>query len=554
MPSSRSHTPQKVSNVTITFCGAAGTVTGSCFLITYPQGRVLVDCGLFQGPKLLRELNYRPFPFAPRDITAVLLTHAHIDHSGLIPKLCAKGFKGNIFATEETNALLEWLLPDSGAIQEGEVERLNKRNARRGRETVQPIYTRDEAEACLSQLTGVSRNEWIDVAPGLRAYYSDAGHILGSCSIAIEIELPGAEKPLRLLFSGDIGPDAKALQHGPQADRGFDYVFVEATYGDRERPTVSDSARQQALKREVLAALKAGGNLIIPAFAVERTQELLGDLISLMNAGTVPRVPVFLDSPLAVRATTVFERFQRGLRKSSGGFALFRSPNIRFIEEATDSIALARLTGGAIIIAASGMCDAGRIRYHLKNNLWRANATVLLVGYQASGTMGALLESGVKSVRIHGEEIAVAARIRKLDVYSGHASRKELLAWLKAREPVSRGVFVIHGEQEAVDVLSRKIAGLGLKRRVIVPQIDQTYRLHPGSGRLTAKADYQTRITPETERALQQGQDWHNDFARLSLQFQHRLREAGDDKSRRKLLHLVERDLNAAKVRQRRNR
>jgi metallo-beta-lactamase family protein len=531
--------------VAIKFCGAAGTVTGSCYMISHPGGRLLVDCGMFQGPKTLRELNYGELPFDPTKIDTVLLTHAHIDHSGLLPKLCTHGYGGRVFATAETNALLEWMLPDAGAIQEGEVERLNRRNARRGRPIVEPIYTRADAEAMLPRLVAVDRDAWFEAGAGVRARYRDAGHILGAVSIELEIATGDPkQRLLRLLFSGDIGPDVTPFYRGPQASENFDYVVVESTYGDRERPPITDTGRRQALKSEVLDALKAGGNLIIPAFAVERTQELLNDLVELMATRELPKVPVFLDSPLAIRATEVFARYRSELRGAPGVADPFHASNIRFMMSARESMSLSRISGGAIIMAASGMCDAGRIRYHLKDNLWRPDATVLLVGFQAAGTMGALLQRGVASVRIHGEEIKVAARIRSLDVYSGHADRRQLLAWVEARLPIRRGVFVTHGEEDALASLKSGIVGLGLPApEIVIPRLDQTFVVHPAATARPEGPAAEARLAPEGAAALVEGRDWHNDYAGFVLDLQDALRHAADDRTRRTLLRRLKRAL-----------
>lgn len=530
--------------ITLKFCGAAGTVTGSCFLLSHPGGRVLVDCGMFQGPKTLRELNYGAFPFDPSSLDAVLLTHAHIDHSGLLPKLCRDGYRGEILATVETKDLLKWMLPDSGAIQEAEVQRLNRRNARRGRPPVDPIYTRDQAEAALRRIAVVKRDRWIDAAPGIRARYVDAGHILGAASIELEVASEEPEQPAaRLLFSGDIGPQGKAFSQGPQGSSNFDYIVVEATYGDRERQRVSEAGRRAALKREVLAAHKAGGSLLIPAFAVERTQELLHDLVALMAEGALPRIPVFLDSPLALRATAVFEKYRHRLGLPRQGDSPFRAPNIHFVETVEQSKALGRLRAGAIIIAGSGMCEAGRIRYHLEDNLWRPEATVLFVGYQAPGTIGALLKQGVPAIRIHGQEVTVRARIRELDVYSGHADRRELLAWISARLPARRGIFITHGEESALAGLRDDVVALGFDRsRVIVPRLDQTFELYPATAARLMKPAAASRLEPKAE-ALVAGKDWHNDYAALVLDLQHKLRATDDEPSRRKLLRRLRRVL-----------
>lgn len=524
--------------VSIKFCGAAGTVTGSCYLLTHPRGRVLVDCGLFQGPKTLRELNYGKLPFDPATIDAVLVTHAHIDHSGLLPKLCSAGYAGRIVATAETNALLEWLLPDSGAIQEGEVQRLNRRNARRGRPEVEPIYTRADAEAMLPRLQAISRDTWSEIMPGVRARFRDAGHILGAASIELEVATDDPEQRLlRLVFSGDIGPDVKSFHRGPEGSENFDFAVIEATYGDRERPRLNDEARRAALKAVIGKARAAGGNLIIPAFAVERTQELLTDLIALTAKGEIPAMPTFLDSPLAIRATEVFQRFARELRLPADIADPFRAPHIHYVETAEQSMALARVTGGAIIIAASGMCDAGRIRYHLKNNLWRPDATVLLVGYQAPGTMGALLQSGVGSVRIHGQEVKVAAKIQTFEAYSGHADRHELLAWVEARLPIMRGVFVTHGEETALTGLKDGIVALGLpKAAVVIPRLDQTFVLHPAATPQAVDTPEPARLDTMAIEAIREGRDWHNDYASFLLDLQARLGQVADERGRKLLL------------------
>lgn len=533
--------------VALKFCGAAGTVTGSCYLVTHPRGRLLVDCGLFQGPKLLRELNYGALPFDAQALDAVLLTHAHIDHSGLVPKLCAAGYDGRIRATEATADLLTWLLPDAGAIQESEVERLNRRNARRGRPPVEPIYTRAQAELCLAQLAPVSFDAWIEVADGVRARFWNAGHILGAASIELEIATGDPDQRLlRLLFSGDLGPGDKPFHRDPSAPENFDYLVVESTYGDRDRPDVEPARRRALLRAEVEAALTAGGNLIIPAFAVERTQELLYDLGHLMDEGALPRALVFLDSPLAANATAVFEKHLASLAVPPGD-SPFRAANIRVTTGPAESAGLARIAGGAIIIAGSGMCDAGRVRGHLKDNLWRANATVLLVGYQAPGTLGALLLAGARSVRIHGEEIAVRARIRTLDVYSGHADRGDLLAWAKARLPIRRGCFVTHGEESALAALKDGLLGLGVAPDgVVIPRLDQSFVLHPAGRPRAAKrpAEERSRLDPVLAQALAAGRDWHNDYAAFLLDFQHRLRQAADDKGRAEILRRARRAID----------
>jgi len=528
--------------VTLQFCGAAGMVTGACYLVRWPGGRFLVDCGLFQGAKTLRELNYGAFPFDPRTIDLVLLTHAHIDHSGLLPKLALRGFRGAVHATGGTADLLNWMLPDAANIQESEVVRLNRRNQRRGRAPVEPIYTRRDAEQVLRQIARRDYDSWVEPMPGLRVRFWNAGHILGSSSIEVEIATGRPRHPkLRLLFSGDIGPVMKPLQVDAEGPKDIDLLVLESTYGGRRRLRLDDEQRRQALRTEVATALARGGNLVVPSFAVERTQEFLFDLLELMARGDLPRAPVFLDSPLAIRATEVFERhLDPSERAAHTGANPFRAPNVRYVLDAEDSYQIGQIKGGAIIMAASGMCEAGRIRTHLRNNLWRDRATVLLIGYQAPGTLGALLEQGVKAVRIHGEEVAVNAEIRRIDLYSGHADHDDLVAWAKARQPIRRGVFVTHGDDQARAALGTALRDLGIEAAQIVqPTLDETYALDRGRQPVPIAATAPPRIAAEDLRRGLGGRDWHNDYAALVLDLQKRLREARSDETRGELLRRI---------------
>jgi metallo-beta-lactamase family protein len=531
-------------NLNLTFHGAAGTVTGSCYRLDFGNRSVLIDCGMFQGDKTLKQLNYEPWPFNPRAIDAVLLTHAHIDHSGLVPKLVKAGYAGPVYATAGTADLLQFMLPDSGSIQEMEVERLNRRNQRRGRGVVLPIYSEQDAQDSLKLIVARDFNQWFEVLPGLRARYWNAGHILGAASLELEAAAGGA-KPLRLLFSGDIGPEHKALQQDAKAPQDLDYVVMEATYGGRPRPKLDDRQRRAALAEEVNTALAAGGNVVIPAFAVERTQELLADLTMLIAEGTVKRVPIFVDSPLATRITTVFAKY---LHKPDGVLSdstqPFETGSLRFARTVQESMQIEQVTGGAIIISASGMCEAGRIRHHLKNNLWRPNATILLIGYMAPGTLGALLESGEQAVRIQGDEVLVRARIRKLEIYSGHADHDELLEWLRDRLPVRRGLLLTHGEPDAIGALRAAIAQWHDQvPAVVTPKLDETYTLIGAQAKLLKQPLKPKRLDRYTESEAISGEDWHNDYARLMLQVQHKLRHATTDQERHRLLKKMQRVL-----------
>lgn len=528
--------------VRLKFCGAAGTVTGSCYWLQHPRGQFLVDCGMFQGSKTLKELNYGPFPFDPAGLDFVLLTHAHIDHAGLVPKLIRNGFSGPIYATAGTRDLLSYMLPDSGYIQESEVEHLNRRNARRGRKTVTPIYTRADGEAALDSFRAMDYERWYDVGEGVRARYWNAGHILGAASIELEVATGQRDRRLlRLLFSGDIGPEHKLFHPDPDAPENLDYVICESTYGGRSRPPVTPEQRRGVLAAEVGRALADGGVLLIPSFAVERTQELLADLSVLMDRGEVSRVPVFLDSPLAIKATEVFASHAADLEDVNGSRDFFRHPNVHFTQTVEQSKAIGRYRGGVIVLAASGMCEAGRIRHHLKQHLWNRKSTVLLVGYQAPGTLGSLLEQGASAVRIQGEDIRVRANIRRIDVYSGHADGDELLAWLLARQPVKGAMFLSHGEESGLTALRDGLVAAGVADdRVIVPRLDDEVDLIGDGAGLRPHAAPR-RLPPEAVGRP----DWHNELAQFSLDLRERLEQAADNRTRRTIMRRVAQALDA---------
>ncbi len=531
----------------LTFCGAAGTVTGSCYWLQTETSQFLIDCGMFQGAKTLKELNYGAFPFDPEQIDFVLLTHAHIDHSGLIPKLVKRGFRGKVFSTQGTLDLLTYMLPDSGYIQETEVAKLNRRNQQRGRAPVTPIYTRADANTALKSFSVVDYEQWCNVGAGVRARYWNAGHILGAASIEVEAKTGrnGSER-VRLLFSGDIGPEHKLFHPDPEAPTNWDYVCCEATYGGRPRTDVSANRRREILEKEVNRALSKGGNLLIPVFAIERTQELLLDLSHLLDEGRIPNVPIFLDSPLAIRATEVFAKNSADLEDTQNKRNIFQRPNIRFTETTDESKAIDRVNGGSIIMAGSGMCEAGRIRHHLKHHLWRQDATVLLVGYQAPGTLGNLLSKGLSSVKIQGEDVKVKAAIRQVDVYSGHADGEQLVSWLTNRRPINSAVFLTHGEKDGLNALSGDLQAAGMSADLIViPDLDDTVDLLGGKSKVAVKP-IRRRLSPE----FVGGRDWHNELAEFSLRLRDLLDAAADDKSRNIILRRISRALEESEERQ----
>jgi metallo-beta-lactamase family protein len=444
----------------IQFCGAAGSVTGSCFLVTTENSKFLVDCGLFQGTKELKERNYGPFLFDPESLDFVLLTHAHVDHSGLIPKLYKKGFRGIVYATKATKELCSVVLPDSGHIQEMEVERKNRKLSRSGGILIEPIYTAQDGQKCLELFQSCHYEKPFEIAPGIIAKFYDAGHILGSAMI--ELLIKEGEQETKVVFTGDIGNTDQALIEEPTKINHADIVVMEATYGNRYHLEAENKLEE--LATIVKQTLKKGGNLIIPSFAVERTQDLVYYLKIMKENGQIPPVDIYIDSPMAVEATKVFiqnpECFDEEkvvLIKGRGAEELFEGPDIHYVLSADDSIALNKIKGGAIIISASGMADAGRIKHHLKHNLWRPESTVLFVGYQAEGTLGRRILEGEKKVKIHGEEIAVKATIESLGDFSAHADQKGLLEWLRGFEQIPGQIILVHGEEEALDTLQRVI-------------------------------------------------------------------------------------------------
>lgn len=525
--------------VKLTFYGAASTVTGSCYQLEHDGGRLMIDCGMFQGTKTIRELNYREFPFQASKVDTLLLTHAHIDHTGLVPKLIKQGFNGPIYGTPPTADLLDFMLPDSAHIQEWEVKRLNERNRKRGRPLIEAIYGRRDAEKALSLTTTEEMNTWFEPMPGIRARYWNAGHILGSASIEIEVTDSASERPIRLLFSGDIGPVEKSFHDNPDGPSNIDYLLCESTYGDREREDLSLEERRAKLKIEVNDAMQAGGNLVIPAFAVERTQELIYSLITLMQAGEIPESPIFIDSPLAIKVTAAFAKHKSALHEVDPNMTVFRDERIRYTQEVDQSKAINRIKNGAIIMSASGMCDAGRIKHHLKNNLWRRESTVLFVGYQAPGSLGHLILNGEKSVRIHGEEIKSRARVRRIDSFSAHADQGELINWVKDRLPVNNTIFLSHGDPDAMSVFRTKLSEAGCDpEHIMTPELDDSFDLSISEkpARHGAAELGQERIAPDD---LHAEEDWHNLYARLNLSLGRKL-DSVDNPQRLELLQKLQ--------------
>jgi metallo-beta-lactamase family protein len=529
--------------VTIHFHGASGTVTGSCYRVVHPHGQFLVDCGLFQGNKTVRDLNYKPLPFDPKSIDFLLLTHAHIDHAGLLPKLTHNGYRNAIWCTEPTGGLLEYLLPDAAGIQESEAEFESRKRGRKGNAPLEPLYLMRDAEQALTQRKPVAYEQWIDPGPGVRARYWNAGHILGSASIEVNVEDEDG-KTVTILFSGDLGPDEKVFYKSPNAPSGFDYILSESTYGGRDRPPYTLEQRREDLAREINDALNRGGNLVIPAFAVERSQELLHDIGLLIKEKAISPSLVFLDSPLASKVTTVYKKYEAMFDDVElNAQELFNDPRFRIVEAVEESKAINAIKGGAIIMSASGMCDAGRIKHHLANNLPRGNATVLFVGYQAPGTLGQIILSGARTVRIHGEEIPVRARIRSLGNYSAHADHAELMAWITARLPAHGAIFLTHGEDEERNALRQALLASGVAGdQVIMPLLDDAVELQSGGVR--------TMVEPQARRMdlSELNADWHNAYSSFIIDLSNRLQAAPTDAERVKLMLGLKRTLGVPPV------
>lgn len=438
----------------ISFFGAAHEVTGSCYLVETEQVRFLVDCGMFQGGSEAEDKN-RKFPhFNPEKIDFVLLTHAHIDHSGLLPRLTNLGFRGPIYCTSATADLLGVMLPDSGHIQEKEVEWQNyAKRKKRGKYTreIAPLYTVIQAQNCLKHLRTVAYDSDCSPHAQVRVHFRDAGHILGSAILEVWLDEDGQTQ--KLVFSGDLGMPTRPLMNDPTPVESADYLLVESTYGNRQHKNLQDTIDELAKAvNDTLQHKK--GNVIIPAFAVGRTQEILYLLTMLMHDGRIPsNTQIIVDSPMATAATQITLKYHELLDAESQAILSWGRnrggpAHIRFTETVEDSIALNHIRHGAIIISASGMCNAGRIKQHLKFNLPRAECAVIIVGFQAQGTLGRKLVDHAKSVRIYQEQVPVRAKIYTLGGLSAHADQGALLAWLNHFKKPPRQTFVVHGEEE----------------------------------------------------------------------------------------------------------
>lgn len=468
--------------MTLTFCGAARQVTGSMFLLETKEFRILVDCGLSQGEDEKKAGD--TFPFSPASIDLVLLTHAHIDHSGRLPQLVKEGFKGTIYATRATQELCSIMLLDSAHIQESEAEWQNRKNKRKGKASVEPLYTQDDAYETMNHFEGVDYNRMLNLYEHLHVRFVDAGHLLGSASIEVFIEEEG--KATKLVFSGDIGNTDQPIIKDPDYINDADVVVMESTYGDRlhDKNVLSLEERARLLADIIDRTFRRGGKLIIPSFAVGRTQEILYLYRIIIDHKMLDyEIPVFLDSPLALRATNIFRNSIRGDYFDEEAMELVRKglnpvdfPSLVKCQDVKDSRALNDRKEPCVIISSSGMCDAGRIKHHLKHNLWRSEATVLFVGYQAQGTLGRNIADGASHVTIFGEQIEVKAEIASLPGLSGHADKAGLLRWIhEFREKPSK-VFIVHGDENVAPQFAGILAEEGYN--VCAPKLLDTYDLN----------------------------------------------------------------------------
>ena len=460
------------------FYGADRCVTGSCHCLEINGKKILVDCGLQQGRD---ELDNRYLAFAPGNIDILLVTHAHIDHTGRIPLLVKNGFHGRILTTRLTADLMKIMLLDSAHIQESDAEYENRKGERAGREHVDPLYTEQDALDVFKYVTTCEYKEKVDLCEGVSAVFTDAGHLLGSASITLELEENGVHKTI--VFSGDIGNVDQPIIRDPQLLKKADYVVMESTYGDRNHTEVWSYTDELA---EIIdETLGKGGNVVIPSFAVGRTQELLYFIREIKDQKLVkstPNFPVYIDSPLAKAATTVFcgdlhgYLDEQALELVKDGTHMFTFPNLNLVESSEESKMLNMDTTPKVIISASGMCDAGRIRHHLKHNLWKPECTIVFVGYQGEGTLGRSLLEGVRSVKLFGEEIAVHAKIVNFQGLSSHADRDHLLAWIAdIKAPKPQHVFIVHGDREVAPYFAESVEKLGFTAHA--PQYTEVYDL-----------------------------------------------------------------------------
>jgi metallo-beta-lactamase family protein len=439
----------------IKFCGASSGVTGSCHLLTTEKHKILLDCGQFQGGKAQEAMNYEPFPFEPSEVECVILSHAHIDHCGRLPLLVKRGFRGDIYCTDATADLLDVMLKDSGYIHEKDAEWQNKRNARAGKPQIEPLYTFDDAVESLKYVKPILYDQQIEINDEMKIVFNDAGHILGSAITELWVTENGKES--KIVFSGDLGMTDRPILRDPTIIKKADCVIMETTYGNRNHPANSASIKQ--LIDIVIKTARRGGTIVIPSFAVGRTQELIYEFNKFYDENDeykedLDKLPVYVDSPMATTATEVFRKNAQVFDEETKAYILkgdnpLDFKNLKFTRSTQESQALNFDKSPKVIISASGMCEAGRIRHHLKHNLWDEKSSVVFVGYQGEGTLGRTLIEGKKDITLFGEPVHVNAEIYNLEGFSGHADQNGLFAWLAAFQQKPSQVFLVHGEEQS---------------------------------------------------------------------------------------------------------
>ncbi|MBN2853772.1 MAG: MBL fold metallo-hydrolase [Clostridia bacterium] len=465
----------------LSFYGACQTVTGSNYLLETNKIKLLIDCGLFQGSKAIKAMNYNEFGYRPEEIDYLLLTHAHIDHSGRIPLLYKKGFTGSVLCTKATKGLCEIMLPDSAHIQESNAEYKNRKRKRAGEALLEPLYTMDDAVSCLNSFQGVQYNTVIELSDEIKVRYRDAGHILGSA--CIEVWVTENDKTTKIIFSGDLGKKNTPIIKDPFQFEETDFLIMESTYGNKFHEFHENSTEKMFY--EIEQTLKNKGTVIIPSFAVGRTQEMIYAFNKIESIkekwNAIKKVPVYVDSPLAISATEVFKQNMDSFDDEAKKYILegdnpLEFDNLIYTRTTDESKEINFNDSSKIIISSSGMCDAGRIKHHLKHNLWKENNTVLFVGYQAEGTLGRLLVDGAKQVKIFGETIDVRAKIVMIDGFSGHGDRTDLDQFIESFKKKPEKIFLVHGEIDQINGFSQRIDEK-FKIQTIIPELGQEFSI-----------------------------------------------------------------------------
>jgi metallo-beta-lactamase family protein len=521
--------------VRVTCLGGVGTVTGSSYLIESAAGKkVLVDCGLFQGGEKMEARNWQEWGFDPAKISTLFLTHAHIDHSGRIPKFVKDGFKGRILTSPPTAELCSIMLLDAAHVQEMDAEWQTRKNRRRSNKEVLPLYTTEDAEASLKLLVPTEKDKIVEPEPGIKARMRNSGHILGSSVLELWVE--EGKGSLKMVFSGDLGKKNQLIVQDPHEIFDADYLFLESTYGNRLHRGLEESKAE--LLEAIQYAVSHKEKVLIPAFAVERTQEILYILGEFQRAGRLPKIPIYVDSPLAIKATEIFRKNKTYYDEEAQaivdqGFDPFNMPNLRYTASTEESRAINETKGSAIILAGNGMCTAGRIRHHMKHNLWRPGTSLVIVGFQAQGSTGRQIVDGAKQVRLFGETVSVKAKVFTIGGFSAHADQNDLLAWAGHFESNPK-VFLVHGEPSASESLAAKIKErLGLD--VYIPKWQERLVLKPRE--VVVEKAAEPEALPDFQAAMLNAiVDLENQLKQLKKEVRSREKVEEDDVDRMKYI------------------